>query len=394
MSPPRPRIDDAERRRRIGRRHRVAPADRADDVEGATAGMVVLHATDPSTIYLSAWARTRRVTVPALATAMYDERSLVKHMAMRRTLFIVRRGDLAMVQAGASARVAESERRRLVRDVEKAGLHADGAAWLDEVTTLVLDSLADGRTATSSQLRDDIPLLAGAVRYGQGRSWGGPVPLAPRVLTQLSASGRIVRATNRGSWTTSRPTWTSMAQWLGSPIPAMDADIARLRLVSRWLETFGPGTEKDITWWLGSTLTDVRRALVDCGAVPVALDGGGTGWVNADDIGPTPDPEPWVALLPGLDPTTMGWVERDWYLGPHVGSLFDRNGNAGPTIWVDGRVVGGWRQDDDGTVVVQPLEAVSRCEFARIEAEATRLTAELGATVVKFRFPSPLFSAR
>ena len=26
-------------------------------------------------------------------------------------------------------------------------------------------------------------------------------------------------------------------------------------------------------------------------------------------------PRPWAALLPTLDPTTMGWKERDWYLG-------------------------------------------------------------------------------
>ena len=35
----------------------------------------------------------------------------------------------------------------------------------------------------------------------------------------------------------------------------------------------------------------------------------------------------------------MGWRERVWYLGDHAKMLFDTNGNAGPTVWVDGRVM-------------------------------------------------------
>ena len=45
-----------------------------------------------------------------------------------------------------------------------------------------------------------------------------------------------------------------------------------------------------------------------------------------------------------------GLDARDWYLGPHRPALFDRNGNAGPTIWVDGRIVGGWAQRSDGEI--------------------------------------------
>ena len=69
---------------------------------------------------------------------------------------------------------------------------------------------------------------------------------------------------------------------------------------------------------------------------------------------------PWVALLPALDPTTMGWQARDWYLGSHKAQLFDRNGNAGPTIWLDGRIVGGWAIRDAGEVVTGLLEDVGR----------------------------------
>ena len=103
--------------------------------------------------------------------------------------------------------------------------------------------------------------------------------------------------------------------------------------------------------------------------------------------------EPWAALLPPLDPTTMGWYERDWYLGPHREQLFDTAGNAGPTIWWDGRTVGGWRQDEAGAVVLQMLEDVGADALRAIENEAARLTDWLDGTRVLPRFPSPLFRA-
>ncbi len=50
-----------------------------------------------------------------------------------------------------------------------------------------------------------------------------------------------------------------------------------------------------------------------------------------DDLESIDPVEPWAALLPPLDPTTMGWKERDWYLGSYKEQLFDTAGNAGPT---------------------------------------------------------------
>jgi hypothetical protein len=90
----------------------------------------------------------------------------------------------------------------------------------------------------------------------------------------------------------------------------------------------------------------------------------------------------------------MGWYERDWYLGPYKAELFDPNGNAGPTVWWDGRIVGGWRQDEEGAVELQMLEDPGSEARAAIEAEAARLTDWLAGTRVLARFPSPLSRAR
>ena len=86
----------------------------------------------------------------------------------------------------------------------------------------------------------------------------------------------------------------------------------------------------------------------------------------------------------------MGWKERDWYLGPHAARLFDRNGNAGPTVWADGRIVGGWGQRADGVVEAELLEPVDATASRAVEREAAALTEWLAGTIVTPRFRTPL----
>jgi hypothetical protein len=257
----------------------------------------------------------------------------------------------------------------------------------------VVSVLSDGREATSSELREAIPALAGSISYGAGKSWGGHVPVGPRVLTTLSAAGRIVRASNDGGWTTSRPRWASMKSWLGEETAPCPEAEAVARLVELWLQVFGPGTAVDVKWWLGSTLTTVRRALSDLHAVEVDLDGQ-TGYLLPDDLEDAAEAADGSgALLPPLDPTTMGWFERDWYLGAYKKQLFDSTGNSGATAWWEGRIVGGWRQSDTGEVVLQMLEDIGSEGLNALQDEAARLTQWLGGTRVLPRFPSPLSKA-
>ena len=381
-------ITVAERRARLARRHGLAPAHRAIDVVDAARRMVCLHASDPATVFLSARARVAGMRVADLERALHADRTLVKHMAMRRTLFVFPRDTLADAQAAASAVVADRERRRLIAAVERAG-RRDATKWFATVSAQVVEALAT-RELTYSQLREALPLLDGTIVYSPDKPWGGAIPVGPRVLTQLSAAGRITRAGNDGAWTISRPRWTATATWLGAPIEAREPAAATAALVARWLRAFGPGTETDLKWWLGSTLTAVRRALADAGAVAVDLEGGRRGYVLPDDLDDPGPVAPWVALLPGLDPTPMGWAGRDWYLGPHKAHVFDRNGNAGPTVWCDGRIVGGWRQRPSGDVEVQLLEVVPARVRRAIDAEAAALTVWLAGAKVAPRFPSPL----
>ncbi|GCE77242.1 winged helix DNA-binding domain-containing protein [Cellulomonas biazotea] len=387
-------LDDAERRARLAVRHAVAPAHRVPDVESAARAVVCLHATDPAGLYLSAWARTDGFQVEDLDRALYTDRSLVKHLAMRRTLFAVPRDVLPVVQAACSSRVAATERRRLEKEVVAAGLTDDGPAWFDQAVAATVAELHGSEPLTSTQLRQRLSVIDAHIAYGGDKPWAGKFSVASRVLTCLQAAGTVVRAANLGRWTASRPTWALARDWLGDDIAPVDERTARADLVRHWLARFGPGTTADVRWWLGSTLRDVRQALADVGAVEVTLDGGLTGWVLADDVDPVGPVDPWVALLPWLDPATMGWTDRDWYVGPHRAQVYDAVGNGAAAIWVDGRIVGAWTVATTGEVVLYPLEDVGRDATAAVETEADRLTTWLAGTPVLPRFPAPLVGGR
>ncbi|OCB43269.1 hypothetical protein A5721_24925 [Mycobacterium vulneris] len=377
----------AERRARLARRHFLSqPASSVADTTGTFVG---LHATDPSTPYLSLVARLPGFTVDDLDGELYQRRTLLKHLAMRRTLWIVRTEDLPLVQAGASDRVAGNEQRKLVGDVEKAGVAADGARWLDTACQAVLAHLREHGPTPAAQLRTALPELAGSFDPAPGKRWGGETPLSPRVLTVLGVRGEIVRGPNDSGWTNSRPRWAVTSEWLGTSVPRAEPDHARAELVRTWLRTFGPATVTDIKWWFGNTLTWARHALRDIGAVEVDLEGT-PGYVLPDDLDIEPDAEPWAALLPGLDVTTMGWFDRDWYLGDHRPEVFDTNGNGGPTAWWNGRIVGGWGQDADGRVRLHLLEEVGREGTHALQQRADALTEWLAGARANPRFPSPL----
>lgn len=363
------RITAAERRARVGVRHRLAKRD--GTAAAVSRALVALHGTDPASVFLAAAARMRSPDVTAIEREMYDDRALVRMLGMRRTVFTVPAELAPIVQAACTNDIARRERRRTLRFLDEAGV--GDAAWLREVEDATIAALRARGEAFTAELSADEPRLRERLVLAEGKKYEARPAIANRVLLGLAAEGRIVRGRPRGSWTSSQFRWSPMESWLPDGIPEVPAEIARAELVRRWLAAYGPGTLADLTWWTGLSLTHIRNALALIETEEVDLDGV-PGVILAGDAEPAPAPGPWVALLPALDPTVMGWKERAWYLGQYGPRLFDRNGNAGPTIWCDGRVVGGWTQREDGEVVHRLFEDIGTEAATAVAAEAGRLT--------------------
>ncbi|MFJ6082155.1 winged helix DNA-binding domain-containing protein [Streptomyces sp. NPDC092369] len=381
-------IGPDERRARLASRHRLIGPTRASSPEEVAASLVALHGSDPATVYLALGARLTDATrtVQATERALYESRSMVRMHGMRHTVFVFPTDLTAVVHASTGLAVAARERASLLKDMAKAG--APDAAWLKEVEESMLSALALRGQATATELAEDEPRLRERFAYAAGKSYEGVHTVSTRLLRVLGVEGKVVRGRPLGSWTSGQFRWAVAPEH-----PELDLAQAQSTLLSHWLRTCGPATEADLKWWTGWKVTDVRRALAAIGAREVSLDEG-PGHVVAEDVDPVADPaEPWAALLPALDPTAMGWRQRDWYLAPELRPhLFDYSGNVGPTVWWNGRVVGVWAQRPNGEIAWRVLTpgGVGREAETAIGVEAERLRGWVGETRVTPRFRTPV----
>jgi len=381
------RMTNAERRARLVVRHHLGGT--AGDVLDAVRCVAAMHSSDPVTPYLGVRARLRGFAVSGLEHALYEDRSLLRIHAMRRTLFVVPSTEAPLIHAAAGREDAARERRRLEGWVAAELGAKDGKALLTRAEAALLELLGDGRERGTREIIAALPELGTPIIVGSG-TWATRVPLVSRLVLVLGMERRIVRGRPAGSWRSSQYRWAVAAQWVDEAPKWPDPAAARVELARRYLATHGPATLADLRWWAGWTARHAAAAIASLRAVPVQLEDGGDAFVLPGDDAPVELPRPTVAFLPGLDSTPMGWKERSWFLGEHGPLVYDRNGNAGPTVWVDGRIVGAWSQDSAGEVVYRLLEDVGSEAAESIAAEAASLTHWLGGDVVATRFPSPL----
>ncbi len=394
-----PRITTSERRARVARRHHLAPESQAGSVVEAARDLVGFHGTDPTSVYLAAWTRVRGFRTATMEEALYDERSLLKILGMRRTMFVVPPDLAAVIQSACTDAIAAGERARLIRMIEEAGIAKPAEPWLAKVEAETVEALATVGEATATDLTKRVEGLRAQIPFGVGKNWQSTVGVSTRLLFLLSAEGRIIRGRPKGSLVSSLYRWAPTEAWAGRSLRTLPKAEAQAALVRAYLGTYGPATTIDVRWWTGWTAAASKAALGAIGAVEVDLDEGGRGWVLPDDLDgrgdapggrPADELQPWVALLPALDATIMGWQEREWFLGPHKPRLFDTNGNAGPTIWVDGRPVGAWAQRRSGEIRWDLLEDVGADARRLIETKVEALGAWLGELRFVPRFRTPL----
>ena len=96
-----------ERRARLADRHRLLPRARTDDLTAIADGVVALHSTDPVTVYLSAMVRMVHPSIAAIEHALYADRSLIRHHAMRRTLWVATPPVVRQMHAAATRKLVD-----------------------------------------------------------------------------------------------------------------------------------------------------------------------------------------------------------------------------------------------------------------------------------------------
>lgn len=386
-------VSTSERRELLARRHRLTPSSRTNEVATIAADLVALHSSDPATVFLSALVRMIEPAIEPIESALYEDKALLRYHGVRRTIWVSSPEMVVAMNASSTRKIAKTERSRLLSYFAATSGIANPGLELANIESAIFELLAEVGPLTTREVGTRRPELARKITIGSGVHTA-EAGAHGRVLNLSGFEGRLFRGRPSGSWVGSEYTWHLAENWTPTDLSALDERAGAAGVIRALLERFGPCTETDLRWWTGWTARLTRGAVADVGAVEVSLDDGANGWVLPNDpmlIETTPlKSEPWVAVLPGLDPTTMGWKERGWYLDEAVKArVFDRNGNAGPTIWRDGEVVGGWAQRPNGDLAVELVHALTTAERTLLDAELDRVRSAIGDVRFRVRFPSP-----
>lgn len=377
------RIDAEERRARLAERHRLLSRTRTDDLPQIADDLVALHSSDPVTVFLSAMARMAHPSIEAVERALYADRSLIRHHGMRRTLWVATPPVARLIHAAATRDLVANERRRTSQLLAAADVE-NPEQWLAEAELQVLADLREHGPSTAREVGQRVEALRHRLQLAPGKAYAAAQSAHTRVLYILGFTGQMLRG-RPSSWINGAYAYADAESWLPGGLGELDAQQAAAELANRWLQRFGPGTTADLQWWMGWTVRRTKQALSDCGAVEAELEGE-AGWLAPEDppLGPV---EPWVAVLPGLDPTIMGWKLREWYLPKTSLEVFDTVGNGGPSLWVDGRVVGAWAQSKDGSIHTHYFERVAASRRREIDQRIEQLKSWIGDTRFTVRFP-------
>lgn len=344
-------------------------------------------------MYLSVAARMKSPSIAAISEALHSDRSVVRHHGMRRTLWVYSATNAQIAHAATTLDIAQAEWKQLRKWVAASDIPNPGD-WLESMRVTALEAVRRLGPVSARQLGRAQPELTTKILAGAGK-YAGLQSLHTRLLLNLGFDAAIVRTTSTGSWVSGEYEWSVTSDWLHQELNGHNPATARQHLAARYLHAFGPASTTDLQWWAGWTVAATKTAIAAVGAVEVTLDDGATGWMLAEDLDNSrwKAEGPWVALLPALDPTAMGWKHRDWYLGQWTtfgGPLFDKNGNIGPTVWVNGEVVGSWAQRADGSVAYHLLNPVDGGSRRAIDEAAERLRVVIGDARITPRFPTPL----
>lgn len=333
-------------RLRASRLHRQR---HATDLDGLVRDSIALHSTDYATPYLSARARLDELDPDRLFSRLNTGDGLFRVNAMRSTVHVVHARDLPLVLGATGATVCAVGRKQLGgrsdRDLE-AGV---------ETLALALEA----GPLDNAALKVACPSLAAELRWWVLYSMGLGVVIRADSPRPRSNRTRFALVRHRLPGATPHP-----------------ADEARRELLARAVRAFGPVTIEDLAWWLPAPKGEVKRALAAATDL-VSITAGGTTWWYAAELADAPSPPrdqqgAWV--LPYEDALLKGYLDRTAWFAPGLREVvFPRSlehwsppngaapppgpprgvnvsGEARPSLWWGGRVVGRWEERDGGVV--------------------------------------------
>jgi hypothetical protein len=299
---------------------------KTDDIVRIVEDVGGLHATIPKTPYLSLFSRAKNFTRKQLDEELYEKRNLGKIRCVRKTVYVLPKEMLPVAYSATKTMVELTSERYsqylgvTQKDYTKLSQH--------------ILRLLKGRGMTAKEIKNELA-----------------TDLNVSVVVNLMCDqGLLIRGNPKSGWKSSLHTYHLFSDYFPDVnLNEPSNDRAVELLVQYYVGSFGPVTEKDISWWTGLTKTALQGALKKLReqVVSVNIDGfkGGFLLLQSDlALKKAVLPKSRVVnLLPALDSYVMGYKERERFLSyQHYDKVLDRSGNATSTILLDGKVVGVW----------------------------------------------------
>ena len=157
---------------------------------------------------------------------------------------------------------------------------------------------------------------------------------------------------------------------------AHDPTEARAEIFRRYFAAFGPASRRDLVAWSMMHVPEIQRALDLLEPLRRFRDEQGRELFDVPRA-PLPDadtPAP-VRFLPKWDNVLLAFADRTRVLPEEYRRrVIGVNGDVAQTFLVDGFVAGMWRVEN-GRIVLEPFERLSRSVQRELEDEAGRLEA-------------------
>jgi Winged helix DNA-binding domain len=323
------------------------------DVPDAVRRVMALQAQEAASPYLALWNRLVDFD-PADLDAAFAGRAVVKASLIRITLHAVRAEDYpifhdAMVSSLRASRLYD----RRFRETDLTIPDIDG--FLPHLLGFL------ERPRSKTEIEAMVETHFGAA---QPRAWWALRTFAP-----------LHHSPTGGPWSFG-PRGTFVAAGRKAP---RSPDEAVRRLLTRYLEAFGPAAAADFGQFTMLRKPAITQALQTLAGEVEELDGpdGMTLYDVPGGLLPAEDTPAPPRLLPMWDSILLAYADRSRVMPPEYRKLVTRNnGDVLPTLLVDGYVAGVWRPVEGG-IEATAFHALSDEAWLGLEAEARALVAFL-----------------
>jgi hypothetical protein len=369
-------------------RHHLSKSDSSASITSVVADMGGAQSQVLSAGQMSIWPRFKSARISDVDSAIWNDHSLVRAWAMRRTMFLLPSDQLAIFVRGTTRRAAYNFRWALSRigSIQK----------LDKLLDHVLEALKEPRTR--SDLAEVLNKTHGyKLKSKAGGGWGNkrPVPWVQverasiplgQLLHVIGARDVIVSGPGDGNESTYVRADKWIPQWKDMPV-----ERAERELLVKYLRTFGPSTLQDFALWAGMYVRDAKEiwSLEIQNMVPVDVEGWKANILEADlaELEKASLGETVVNLLPYFDSFLLGHKSHKNIVDEQDRKKVYRNqGWVSPVVLVDGRAQGVWshqQNKNDLTVRITPFSKISNSVSSRIKEEASDLGRFLESPKVK-----------